>query len=131
MQEEEKEYGIRKINNKHWYKVYVSSVNGQTYYKLLLSQKNYDGTSKNYYQNVRFKKTLTPPKDGEQIRLINFIENLFGEDIYNPRYSFTILDFEVRQNKEQKENQAFEEYNAIIGDNEVENFDITDEDLPF
>ena len=130
MEEEKKEYGIRKINNKNWYKVYKNGVNGKTYYKILLSQKDSQGNTKNYYQNISFAKKLTPPNDGEQIRLISFIENIFGDDIYNPRYTFTITDFELRQTQEQKENQAFDEYNQVREqfENESESFD---EELPF
>ena len=47
MEEEKKEYGIRKINNKSWYKVYKNGVNGKTFYKILLSQKDSQGNSKN------------------------------------------------------------------------------------
>ena len=73
---------------------------------------------------------LTPPNDGEVIRLISFIENIFGEDIYNPRYSFTITDFELKQTQEQKENQAFDEYNQVREQFESEP-DSLDEELPF
>ena len=120
MEEEKKEYAIRKINNKNWYKVYVSSVNGNTFYKVLLQQKDYQGNTKNYYQNISFKKSLTPPNDGEQIRLVSFIENIYGEDKYNPKYSFMVIEYEKRQTQEQKENQAFDEYNQTIS--EFDNF---------
>lgn len=133
MEEEKKEYGIRKINNKSWYKVYVSGANGRTFYKLLLQQKDYQGNTKNYYQNVTFSRKLKPPNDGEQVRLIGFIENIFGDDKYNPRYSYTITDFEIKQNQEQKESQAFDEYNQTMMQNEVDNFDIdvSEDNLPF
>lgn len=123
MEEERKEYAIRKINNKNWYKVYVSGANGKTFYKLLLTQKDYQGNVKNYYQNVTFSRKLTPPNDGEQVRLIGFIENLFGDDKYNPRYSYTITDFEVKQTQEQKEAQAFDEYHSTMQDNDMVEID--------
>lgn len=128
MEEQAKEYGIRKINNKNWYKVYKSGANGKTFYKILVTQKNQDGSTKNYYQNITFKRSLTPPNDGEQIRLISFIENYYGEDIYNPKYAYTITDYEKRQTQEQKENEAFDEYNQTIEENE-NMVDITDDFL--
>lgn len=123
MEEERKEYAIRKINNKSWYKVYVSGANGKTFYKLLLSQKDYQGNVKNYYQNVTFSRKLKAPNDGEQVRLIGFIENIFGDDKYNPRYSYTITDFEVKQTQEQKEAQAFDEYHSTMQDNDMVKID--------
>lgn len=132
-QEQEKEYFIQKMNNKTWYRVYVSGANGKTFYKLMVSQKNYDGTEMKYYQNVSFKKSLTPPQDGVLIRIKQAIQNFFGDDKYNPKSSYMILDFEVKQNQEQKEAQAFDEYNATREENEIDNFDIDldNVDLPF
>ena len=130
MEEERKEYGIRKVNNKHWYKVYKSGANGKTFYKILIAQKDYQGNVKNYYQNITFKKSLTPPNDGYQIRLIGFIENFFGDDIYNPKYSYTITDFETKQNQESIEQSAIEDYGQTLAENE-NNYGITDEVLPF
>ena len=130
MEEERKEYGIRKVNNKQWYKVYKSGANGKTFYKILIAQKDYQGNVKNYYQNITFKKSLTPPNDGDQIRLIGFIENFFGDDIYNPKYSYTITDFEVKRNQESIEQSAIEDYGQVLAENE-NNYDISPEELPF
>ena len=130
MQEERKEYGIRKINNKHWYKVFVSGANGKTFYKLMVSQKNYDESETKYYVNVSFKKSLQKPQDGAVIRLIGFIENMYGDDIYNPKYSYTITDYEVKENQELKEASAIEEFGQILAENESER-EFEDEDLPF
>ena len=128
MEEERKEYGIRKINNKQWYKVYVSGANGKTFYKLMVSQKNYDNTEKKYYVTVSFAKKLTPPSDGAVIRLVGFIENMYGEDKYNPRYSYTITDFDIKESQEQKEASAIDEFSFKLAQNENEDFDA---DLPF
>lgn len=130
MEEERKEYGIRKVNNKHWYKVYKSGANGKTFYKILIAQKDSQGNVKNYYQNITFKKSLTPPNDGDQIRLIGFIENFFGDDIYNPKYSYTITDFEIKRNQESIEQSAIEDYGQVLAENE-NNYDISTDDLPF
>lgn len=130
MEEERKEYGIRKVNNKHWYKVYKSGANGKTFYKILIAQKDYQGNVKNYYQNITFKKSLTPPNDGDQIRLIGFIENFFGDDIYNPKYSYTITDFETKQNQESIEQSAIEDYGQTLAENE-NNYNIDIDSLPF
>lgn len=128
MEEERKEYGIRKINNKQWYKVFVSGANGKTFYKLMVSQKNYDNTEKKYYVTVSFAKKLTPPSDGAVIRLVGFIENMYGEDKYNPRYSYTITDFDIKESQEQKEASAIDEFSFKLAQNENEDFDA---DLPF
>lgn len=128
MEEERKEYGIRKINNKQWYKVYVSGANGKTFYKLMVSQKNYDNTEKKYYVTVSFAKKLTPPSDGAVIRLVGFIENMYGEDKYNPRYSYTITDFDIKESQEQKEASAIDEFSFKLAQNENED---VDDLLPF
>ena len=104
--------------------------NRKTFYKILIAQKDYQGNVKNYYQNITFKKSLTPPNDGDQIRLIGFIENFFGDDIYNPKYSYTITDFEIRQNQESIEQSAIEDYGQTLAENES-NYDISADDLPF
>ena len=116
MEEQTKEYFISKINNKQWYMVYKSGANGQTFYKLLITQKDYQGNVKNYYKNVSFKKSLTPPNDKEKIRIKQAIENYYGDDIYNPKSSIMILDFELKQTQEQKESQAFDEYSQAMAD---------------
>lgn len=128
MEEERKEYGIRKINNKQWYKVFVSGANGKTFYKLMVSQKNYDNTEKKYYVTVSFAKKLTPPSDGAVIRLVGFIENMYGEDKYNPRYSYTITDFDIKESQEQKEASAIDEFSFKLAQNENED---VDDLLPF
>ena len=73
--------------------------------------------------HLTFSRKLKAPNDGEQVRLIGFIENIFGEDKYNPRYSYTITDFEVKQTQEQKEAQAFDEYHSTMQDNDMVEID--------
>lgn len=135
MENQDEEYIIYKISTKNWHKVYKTSFKGKDFYKLLINQKNYDGTTNNYYKPVSFKKTLTPPQDGSIIRVKKAIENLYTNNIdkYNPISTLLILDYELKEDEEQKKENAYDEFSQTLAENEEtkEEIVIDDSQLPF
>lgn len=135
MENQEEEYIIYKVSTKNWHKIYKSSYNGKDFYKLLIIQKKYDGTTTNYYKPVSFKKTLTPPQDGSIIRVKQGIENLYTNNLdkYNPISSILILDYELKEDEEQKKENAYSEFSQTLAENEEtkEEIVIDDSQLPF
>lgn len=135
MENQDEEYIIYKISTKNWHKVYRSSYNGKDFYKLLINQKNYDGTTVNYYKPVSFKKSLTPPQNGSIIRVKKAIENLYTNNIdkYNPISTLLVLDYELKEDEEQKKENAYDEFSQTLAENEEtkEKIVIDDSQLPF
>ena len=135
MENQDEEYIIYKISTKNWHKVYRSSYNGKDFYKLLINQKNYDGTTVNYYKSVSFKKSLTPPQNGSIIRVKKAIENLYTNNIdkYNPISTLLVLDYESKEDEEQKKENAYDEFSQTLAENEEtkEKIVIDDSQLPF
>lgn len=135
MENQEEEYIIYKVSTKNWHKVYKTSFKGKDFYKLLIVQKKYDGTTNSYYKPISFKKTLTPPQDGSVIRIKQGIENLYTNNIdkYNPISSILILDYELKENVEQKKENAYNEFSQTLAENEENKEEIVIEDsqLPF
>lgn len=135
MENQDEEYIIYKISTKNWHKVYKTSFKGKDFYKLLIVQKKYDGTATSYYKPISFKKTLTPPQDGSVIRIKKGIENLYTNNIdkYNPISSILILDYELKENVEQKKENAYNEFSQTLAENEENKEEIVIEDsqLPF
>lgn len=135
MENQKEEYIIYKVSTKNWHKVYKTSYNGKDFYKLLIVQEKYDGTTTSYYKPISFKKTLTPPQDGSVIRIKQGIENLYtnNKDKYNPISSILILDYELKENVEQKKENAYNEFSQTLAENEENKEEIVIEDsqLPF
>ena len=124
---EEQEHRIsRKIDVDKPYKIFVSEYNGYRFYKIRLTQKNYDGTEFKYYQPVRFKKGMEVENE-TTIRILRAIEN----DRPNPKdkYSFIreymILDYETVVDV----GEAISDFHDTL--NSVEDIEITDDMLPF
>lgn len=119
MQEENKEYIMRKVNVNYNYKVEARTYNGKTYYKLNVPQKQQDG------QVIWFKIPVTMPagtelNDGCKIKIKQAIENLYyaSADVkkYNPIYGLYIKEFEVVE-------EIVQQYAEQLMD--------SDDDLPF
>lgn len=132
-EEQEKEYIIFKINTKNFFKVYKSSYNGKDYYKVMVTQKNYDETETKCYKTITFKKGLPIPENGSLIRIKRGIENLYvkGNDIYNPMSTIIVLDYELKENEEQQKQNAYNEFSDNLANREAEEIKIDDSELPF
>jgi hypothetical protein len=130
MEEEKDEYRIyRKIEPNRKVRVFKSTFNEKTFYKIQIKQKNYDETEDIWYENVVFKHGVElddPDGKGIDIKIKKAYENCRKNPIdkYNPIFYLMITDFELVERDEQKKAAALEKFNDNL--NEVEN-----EELPF
>lgn len=125
MQEEKEKTIWRKIETNHKYRIWKKEYNGQTFYNILIEQKQYDGTKKKYYIPVTFKKGVNIDNETD-IKIISGIENLRDnsnvEDKkkpYCPIFSYMITEFEICEREEQVQQQAFDNFRANLDENEL------------
>lgn len=128
MEEEKEEYRIyRKIEPNRKVRVFKSTFNEKTFYKIQIKQKNYDDTEDVWYQNVVFKHGVElddPDGKGIDIKIKKAYENCRKnpKDNYNPIFYLMITDFELVERDEQKKAAALEKFNDNL--NEVENAEL-------
>lgn len=112
-------------------RVFKSTFNDRNYYKVQVTQKNYQGDPDKFYIALQFKKgvELADP-DGKGIDIIihsayeNFRKN--PKDEYNPILYYVVTDFEQVKRQEQLEEEAYADFQDNL--NEVE---VSEADLPF
>ena len=128
MEEEKEEYRIyRKIEPNRKVRVFKSTFNEKTFYKIQIKQKNYDETEDIWYENVVFKKGVElddPDGTGIDIKIKKAYENCRKnpKDKYNPIFYLMITEFEIIERDEQKKAAALEKFNDNL--NEVENAEL-------
>ena len=128
MEEEKEEYRIyRKIEPNRKVRVFKSTFNEKTFYKIQIKQKNYDETEDIWYENVVFKKGVElddPDGTGIDIKIKKAYENWRKnpKDEYNPIFYLMITEFEIIERDEQKKAAALEKFNENL--NEVENAEL-------
>lgn len=128
MEEEKEEYRIyRKIEPNRKVRVFKSTFNEKTFYKIQIKQKNYDDTEDVWYENVVFKHGVDlddPDGKGIDIKIKKAYENCRKnpKDNYNPIFYLMITDFELVERDEQKKAAALEKFNDNL--NEVENAEL-------
>lgn len=128
MEEEKEEYRIyRKIEPNRKVRVFKSTFNEKTFYKIQIKQKNYDDTEDVWYENVVFKHGVElddPDGKGIDIKIKKAYENCRKnpKDNYNPIFYLMITDFELVERDEQKKAAALEKFNDNL--NEVENAEL-------
>jgi hypothetical protein len=127
---------LRKIEPNHKYRIWRKDFNGKTFYNIMVSQKQYDDTEIKYYIPVNFKKGISVANETD-IKIIKAIENLRENNKveekdkkYYPVFSYTITDFDIIENEEQKENEAYKKYQEKLNENEIEQANEV-QDLPF
>lgn len=136
MEEEKEEYRIyRKIEPNRKVRVFKSTYNNKTFYKIQIKQKNYDNTEDTWYENVTFKRGIElddPDGKGTDIIIKKAYENCRKnpKDEYNPIFYLMITEFEIVEREEQKKSAALEKFNNNLEENEQEPL-VTDEMLPF
>ena len=125
MEEEKKGEIWRKIEPNHKYRIWRKDYNGKTFYNILITQKEYDGSESKYYVPVTFKKGVEVNNETD-IKIYKAIENLRKnnnvEDKYKPYcpiFSYMITDFEIVERKEQQEAQAYKEFQETLNENEM------------
>lgn len=124
MQEEQHRI-YRKIEPDRKYRVWKKTINDIHYYKIQITQKNYDGTSEKYYQEIRFKKGVEVPNQCD-IKIKTAYENVRKneKDEFNPIFYLVITDFEKVESEKQKQQNAFDEFNEYIEDIDEEELDL-------
>lgn len=127
---------LRKIEPNRKYRIWRKDFNGKTFYNIMVSQKQYDDTELKYYIPINFKKGISVANETD-IKIIKAIENLREnkkveekDQKYYPVFSYTITDFEIIENEEQKENEAYKKYQEKLNENEIEQANES-QDLPF
>lgn len=130
---EEKEIGIGyKIVAGRKYRVFKKEFNGNTYYNIIIQQKQHDGTVTKYYRPVTFKRGVVlndPTGEGVDIIIKSGFENLRNNklDERNPITTIMIIDFKLCERKEEVVASAYADFRENL-----ENIEIGEEmDLPF
>lgn len=126
MQEEEKKGTIwHKIEPNHKYRVFRKDYNGQTFYNIQVSQKQYDGTTKKYYVPITFKKGVEVQNETD-IVILKGMENLrenknAPEKVrpYCPIMSYMIVEFEEYKSEEMIMQNAYDEFRENLNENEM------------
>jgi len=120
--EEVKEPKIyHKIEAGKKYRVWKSTHNDKNYYKIQVSQKNYDGTVDKFYIDLQFKKGVDIPNQSDIIIKCAY-ENLRKNinDEYHPIVYLMITDFELIKSDEQVQQEAFDEFRENLDDVEIQ-----------
>lgn len=137
MEEEEsllQEYGIYyKIEPNHSYKVYRKDYNGQTYYNIMIDQKNIDNTKTRFYVPILFRKGVELQNE-TVIKIVKAIENArenknLKESLrpYYPVFSYTITEFIEIEQEKQAIQDAYDDYTNLL--NGEQTVSITDDFL--
>ena len=132
MQEDIKGEIWHKLVPNHKYRVWRKDYNGNTFYNIMVEQKNFGDDKTKFYIPITFKKGVEV-KNETDIIIIKAIENLrinknVEEKIrpYYPVFSYMITEFEEIKSQEQIQKDALDEFNDVMDD-----IEITSEDLPF
>ena len=116
-------------------RVFKSTYKERNYYKVQITQKEYDGTSSKYYINLQFKKGVElndPDGKGVDIIINEAYENfrLSKTDPYAPVMYLMVTEFEVCEREEQVQAKAYADFQQNFYENEVgEEVEITDDFL--
>ena len=135
MEEAQKEYKIyHKIEANRKIRVFKSTYNDRNYYRVQITQKNYDNTENKFYINLQFKKGVNLDNETDIIikeAYENFRVN--PKDQYNPIMYLMVKDFEIQERQEQLESQAYEKFQETLNNNEQGTDDeiLQDTELPF
>lgn len=134
--EEEKGSIWHKIMPNHKYRIWRKDFNGNTFYNILVSQKEYDNTESKYYIPVSFKKGIEVANETDII-IKKAIENLRSNKNveenkrpYAPIFSYMITEFEIVEREEQKQAQAYQKFQETLNENELDE-EIKNAELPF
>lgn len=121
MQEKEDKV-FYKIEAGKKYRVFKTVFDDKVYYRIQISQKMYDGTTKKWYKQIVFKKGINLDNETDII-IHEAYENLRENknDSYNPVSYLTITDFEIVERQEQIEENAYLDYQNKLSENENEN----------
>lgn len=118
---QEEEYRIyTKLKAGKKYRVFKSTYNDNVYYKIQLTQTNYEGTKDKFYVGVQFKKGVVLDNETDIILKTvyqNYRKN--PKDPYNWIDYYVVTDFEIVERKEQIEANALDEFRENLNENET------------
>ena len=133
MEEKNEEYKIyHKIEPNRKIRVFKTTYNDKNFYRVQVTQKNYDKTEFKFYVNLQFKKGVELENQTDIIikkAYENFRSN--PKDEYNPIMYLMVTDYEIQERQEQAENQAYQKYQDTLNENENKEVVIHDNELPF
>lgn len=135
MKEEEKDIIYHKIEAGKKIRVFKSTYHERNYYKVQVTQNEYDGTKSKYYINLQFKKGVDlddPDGKGTDIIIHKAYENFRKneKDPYAPIMYLMVTDFEIVERQEQVEKQAYADFQQNLYENELgDEVEITDDFL--
>ena len=112
-------------------RVFKNTYNDKNYYKVQVTQKQFDGQVEKFYKPITFKKNVELDNETDIIIEEGF-ENLRAnpKDPYNPISTINVTKFTICERQEQLEQQAYEDFRDNL--DELENgIDVTDDMLPF
>lgn len=129
MEEKEEFTVFYKIMGGKKFRVFKNTYNDKDFYKIQVSQKNYDGTVDKFYKPVTFKKGVELDNESDII-IEEGYENLRKnpKDEYNPISTIMITKFTLCERQEQIEKDAYAEFQQTLSENEQV---IDESDLPF
>lgn len=109
------------------YRVFKSMYQDRTFYKVQVTQNNYDGTKEKVYIGVQFKKNIELKNETDIIIYTayqNYRKN--PKDSYNWIEYYVITDFEIAESQEQKTANALDEFrdNLYNIESEDDEFDV-------
>ena len=120
---EEKEQRIyTKLQAGKKYRVFKTVYNDRTFYKVQVTQNNYDSTKEKVYIGVQFKKNIELKNETDIIIYTayqNYRKN--PKDSYNWIEYYVITDFEIVESQEQKTANALDEFRDNLYNIETEN----------
>ena len=129
MEEEKKGKHPYKVMIGDKIRVFRKDYNGNTFYNVQITQKNYDGTVSKYYRPLTFKKGVEVANETDII-IKDMFENLRAnkKDSYNPITALMITEFDTVERQEQLEQEALADFRDNLEENE---YGISPDDLPF
>lgn len=130
MEEEQKKGEIAyKIMPDTKYRVFVTTHGEKRFYKIQVTQKNYDGIKSKWYKSISFRKGTEPidtTGNGIDIIIKRAFETLREnpKDPYNPISTIMIMEYENPKREEEVQNEALNEFRDNLYENENETFDL-------
>lgn len=119
---EEKEQRIyTKLQAGKKYRIFKTVYNDNVFYKVQLTQTNYDKSKDKFYIGIQFKKGVELANETDIIintAYQNYRKN--PKDSYNYIDYYVVTDFEIVERQEQIEAQALDEFRENLNENEID-----------
>jgi len=106
------------------YRVWKNTYNDKDFYKIQVTQKQYDGQTDKFYKPVMFKRGVDIPNESDII-IEEGYENLRlnPKDPYNPISTIMITKYTLCERQEQIAQQAYDDFRDNLDENEMVDID--------